>query len=58
MSTCLSLELFDYSTARIDTFHLSTLLGDKFMDAYVGLIASQKVSQQSCVLVYLDLFYF
>jgi hypothetical protein len=45
MSTCLPLELFDYSTAHMDTFNLSTLLGDKFMDAYVGLIASQKVSQ-------------
>ncbi|KAG1765158.1 hypothetical protein EV702DRAFT_1051109 [Suillus placidus] len=45
MSTCLSLELFDYSTARMDIFHLSTLLGSKFMDAYVGLIASQKVDR-------------
>ncbi|KAG2115532.1 hypothetical protein DEU56DRAFT_176301 [Suillus clintonianus] len=53
MSTCLSLELFDYSTARMDTFHLSTLLGSKFMDAYVGLIASQKLQTESYILSYL-----
>ncbi|KAG2126800.1 hypothetical protein DEU56DRAFT_959161 [Suillus clintonianus] len=53
MSTCLSLQLFDYSTARMDTFNLSTLLGSKFMDAYVGLIASQKLQTESYILSYL-----
>ncbi|KAG1847285.1 hypothetical protein C8R48DRAFT_779277 [Suillus tomentosus] len=53
MSTCLSPELFDYSTARMDIFHLSTLLGSKFMDAYVGLIASQKLQTELYILSYL-----
>ncbi|KAG1798573.1 uncharacterized protein HD556DRAFT_1306025 [Suillus plorans] len=53
MSTCLSPKLFDYSTARMDIFHLSTLLGSKFMDAYVGLIASQKLQTELYILSYL-----
>jgi sorbitol-specific phosphotransferase system component IIC len=45
MSTCISPELFDYSSDRTSVSQLSSLLGYKFIDAYIGLTANQKVSQ-------------
>ncbi|KAG1886554.1 hypothetical protein F4604DRAFT_1675451 [Suillus subluteus] len=48
-----SLATFQYPQRGLNTFHLSTLLGDKFMDAYVGLIASQKLQTEIYVLSYL-----
>ncbi|KAG2054376.1 hypothetical protein BDR06DRAFT_414815 [Suillus hirtellus] len=41
---CLSAELFDHSTAQASIFPLSNILGSEFLDAYIGLIANQKVS--------------
>ncbi|KAG2130215.1 hypothetical protein DEU56DRAFT_757892 [Suillus clintonianus] len=43
MTTCISPELFDYSSYRTSISQLSSLLGHKFMDAYIGLTANQKV---------------
>ncbi|KAG2113710.1 hypothetical protein DEU56DRAFT_919672 [Suillus clintonianus] len=53
MSTCLSPELFDYTTARLSIFQLSNLLGSEFIDAYVGLITNQKVQTELYILSYL-----
>ncbi|KAG1893251.1 uncharacterized protein F5891DRAFT_1207720 [Suillus fuscotomentosus] len=53
MSACLSPELFDYSTAHASTFELSNLLGTQFIDAYVGLIANQKLQTELYILAYL-----
>ncbi|KAG1906723.1 uncharacterized protein F5891DRAFT_975465 [Suillus fuscotomentosus] len=53
MLACLSPELFDYSTARASTFELSNLLGTQFINAYVGLIANQKLQTELYILAYL-----
>lgn len=52
MPICLSPELFDYTTARLSIFQLSNLLGSELIDAYVGLITDQKVSQYLRVFVH------
>ncbi|KAG2740236.1 hypothetical protein P692DRAFT_20753621, partial [Suillus brevipes Sb2] len=53
MPTCLSPELFDYTTARLSIFQLSNLLGSELIDAYVGLITDQKVQTEIYILSYL-----
>ncbi|KAG1894628.1 uncharacterized protein F5891DRAFT_984900 [Suillus fuscotomentosus] len=50
---CLSAELFDHSTARASIFPLSNILGSEFLDAYIGLIANQKLQTELYVLSFL-----
>ncbi|KAG2057275.1 hypothetical protein BDR06DRAFT_969471 [Suillus hirtellus] len=50
---CLSAELFDHSTARASIFPLSNILGSEFLDAYIGLIANQKLQTELYVLLFL-----
>ncbi|KAG1773251.1 hypothetical protein EV702DRAFT_1048337 [Suillus placidus] len=50
---CLSTESFDHSTARTSIFQLSNALGSESLDAYVGLIANQKLQTELYVLSFL-----
>ncbi|KIK33619.1 hypothetical protein CY34DRAFT_110582 [Suillus luteus UH-Slu-Lm8-n1] len=53
MTTCISLELFDYSSDRTSVSQLSSLLGYKFLDAYIGLTANQKLQTELYILSHL-----
>ncbi|KAG2097263.1 uncharacterized protein F5147DRAFT_656397 [Suillus discolor] len=53
MTTCISPELFDYSSDRTSISQLSRILGNKFMDAYIGLGANQKLQTELYILSYL-----
>ncbi|KAG1888385.1 hypothetical protein F4604DRAFT_1674732 [Suillus subluteus] len=53
MTTCISPELFDYSSNRTSISQLSGILGNKFMDAYIGLTANQKLQTELYILSYL-----
>ncbi|KAG2125335.1 hypothetical protein DEU56DRAFT_759365 [Suillus clintonianus] len=53
MTTCISPELFDYSSDRTSISQLSNILGYKFMDAYIGLTANQKLQTELYILSYL-----
>ncbi|KAG2102863.1 uncharacterized protein F5147DRAFT_654939 [Suillus discolor] len=54
MSTsCLSPEVFDYSSACASIFELSNALGNEFLDTYIGFIASQKLWTELYVLSFL-----
>ncbi|KAG1771812.1 hypothetical protein EDD22DRAFT_842623 [Suillus occidentalis] len=53
MTTCISPELFDYSSDRTSVSQLSSLLGYKFIDAYIGLTANQKLQTELYILSHL-----
>ncbi|KAG1867599.1 hypothetical protein C8R48DRAFT_772082 [Suillus tomentosus] len=53
MTTCISPELFDYSSDRTSISQLSSILGYKFIDAYIGLTANQKLQTELYILSHL-----